>query len=1350
MLISIRDSLSDKTECEVRDFCSVYNVVRSDYLYRVVLSGNDADELRDDISNQIENISAVSNKKELPQDSCIFNIDYDLESYRNFAKENKVYNNYVKSIAENIVCQTDEKERVIMGVALYKFISEMGLKKYFVQGNNYTKLLLMISSKQINEYDAIIDKYLVKKDSLDRELEGIDFVNYENVESYKTNSVDIQNALLEKAVIQYECGTNIEWNHFYTYRKSFMPKLPGYEFDEQYYWSDYHRHAVDDLANEHFLDDFLSSFTEEETENEHIFSINLRSTAMFIDQHRIYQKEVLVGTFQVMLINKIAGQLYSRDFMIHELFYLQKIDPVKNQCLRVVIQKDGDIKEGKIMQKDDNGEWITKTVFNISLNKGSGSYKDSSNEEIVGEFVKPDYFYKKLSSSGLNLGSDYQIMNTIIKSNQRAIALLDETDLFPAILDSASQLMYLYRNSDNDLYMPYFFSSFEQWGSLEKVNRVEGNIISETEEELIAELDYYDDNHLVARFGDYHLKHVKNIEINSLDEIIGERAKLPDGTDLYQHTIRVTGTSLHDHVVYNRLTIPGAYFITQMMQFAEKELQIEQFELENINFYNAMVLEENELIKELIQIRQNANEYEIGICSHLNSNDVFIDNVKMTLSAGAHINTLVVEDSIDKENANGKYISGEDIIKIQWKIGLNLSDTFHWMEEVWIYENAILGKLSNSSFDLLQGNYGTPPGLIDTAVQILGLYKNVNQQDEGAYIPLTINKIIQYQKIANKLNCMVYNIREAGELLSADIIYYNPEDSKKVLEFKEITLIKADRKKLGSVKVNNSLISEQEWAEKQIDKLTDLKYSNALEIRLGIINKKVIITKYQTNDSKWNIVSKILFDLEDDSWENAILEELKDKQQIVVLSDSSECISLVDKKAEDINRISKLITNYYFGVLKLIQKINISDDVLCFVTNQVYTTEVAKMNIIASIVWGLVRSLQLELADQNVIVYDSDISSVNRIERINQLIMSKILQAKEYDGIVKIPKITKSIVENESESPITISEDKSYAVIGGFGALGLETCKRMVNEGARRLIVIGRSDLAHNKEKMDQLYSMSKDLSIEYHQLDISRSSEKSRLISILSKEKNVGGIVYAVGVVKDKIYSNYTDEDIQAVYESKINGVVTLFEALEDIDFDFCACYSSIVSTMGAAGQSVYGAANSFIDSLCNYMRQKGKNIFSIQWGPWDEIGMFSKLDDISVKRYELRNIFAMKAEEAMDAFILSLNRSKNQMILRQKRVKENTRIDIENNIKPFSKTIRKEEYSILEQLKKIVAESIGLNEVYKLKTDVSLMELGVDSLLMIEIRMKINKLFEVNISLDKFFEQMTIDKLNDIITNK
>lgn len=61
----------------------------------------------------------------------------------------------------------------------------------------------------------------------------------------------------------------------------------------------------------------------------------------------------------------------------------------------------------------------------------------------------------------------------------------------------------------------------------------------------------------------------------------------------------------------------------------------------------------------------------------------------------------------------------------------------------------------------------------------------------------------------------------------------------------------------------------------------------------------------------------------------------------------------------------------------------------------------------------------------------------------------------------------------------------------------------------------------------------------------------------------------------------------------------------LESIDCDFCVCYSSIVSIMGAAGQSVYGVANCFIDALCSYMNRNGKNTFSIQWGPWAEVGV-------------------------------------------------------------------------------------------------------------------------------------------------
>lgn len=1345
ILVSINNSLADKKRDEIQKFCSVYNLVRSDYIYRVVVCGADVEEFKNNIINKIEHISELSTKGEMSEKCCVFNIDYDLGAYKRFDENNEAYSSCVGEIKEKLSDISIEKEKIIMGIALYKYITKIGLKKYSIVGDNYTKFLLLLSTKNINEYDYYVKRYLEKEQSLIKELDEFICDNYICSVLEMKGDNDIHEILLEKAAKQYEHQANIKWECFYSVQSNNMPVLPGYEFDEQYYWSDYHRHVENDLKENRFLDNFISYYKEEESENEHTFTIKLRKSADYIEQHRIYQKEVLIGTFQVMLINEIAEQIFGHDFAISELFYMQKINPSKEHTLRVVIQKNDN--EGKIIEQDNNGEWITKTIFNISLKKGSRDNKVDTTE-IVGEFIEKDDFYNKLSCGGLNLGSDYQIMNTIVKSNQCSIALLDKADLIPAVLDSASQLLYLYRDSENDLYMPYYFSSFEQWESIENVNRVEEKIINKTEDELVAELTYYDDDRLIARFDNYHLKLVEKEKVNILDSILGERAKMPDGTDLYQYIIKVTGTSLHDHVVYNQLTIPGAYFITQIMQFAEKEFQHEQFEISNISFYNAMVLEENMLVKEIIQIEQKLNDYEVSICSRNINSDVFVDNVKMTLNDRDEINIPVLEEIIESDKVNGKCISGDEIVKIQWKIGLNLSDTFHWMEEAWIYENSVFAKLSNNSFDVLQSNYGTAPGLIDTAVQILGLYKNVNQETEGAYIPLTINKIIQYQKLKNKLCCAVYNIKEVGELLTADIVYYNPIDNKKVLEFQEISLIKADRSKLVNANSNDTLIVEQEWVETSIDEIVSIQYSNALEIRLGILNEKVIITKYQVNRNEWNIYEKMIFDLEEDSWLEIVLDEISNNKKIIVLSDSSEYISVVEKKAEEVNRICKTITDFYFTVLKQVQRVNIPENVLCFATNQVYAREFEKVNIGASLIWGLVCSLQIELADQNIILYDSDKNSCIRVDSINKCAKNEISQIVDYDGIIKVPRIANPTYDMGPNSVIKFSREKSYIVIGGFGALGLETCKRMVNEGARRLIIIGRSDLEQKKEEINSLYKTNKDLSIEYHQLDISNSSEESRLLEILQNEKVVGGIVYAAGVVRDKIYSNYTDEDIQAVYKSKINGVITLFNVLENIKFDFCACYSSIVSTVGAAGQSVYGAANSFIDSLCNYMNRKGKNIFSIQWGPWAGIGMFSKVDKIAVKRYEARNIFAMNSKEAMDAFLLSLKRNKNQMILRQK--KKNKDVIIKKN--KYSSSIHKKsrEQSVKGQIKEIVANAIGLNDVNQLKSDAGLMDIGIDSLLMIEIRMKINKFFNVNISLDKFFENITIDKLNVIINEK
>lgn len=1344
LLVSISDFIQEKNEKEIYELFKLYNLVRSDYENRVVIRGASKQEFCIDLKNKIDSISKEEVEKEM-QDTCILcNFRDSLETFKQLEIDNTTYHLFVEMLKEKVSSETNEKERILMGIAFCKFVSQIGLKKYKIAGDNQIKFQVMLASKDSAEYDKIIEQYLNKDATLMEELEKYKSETYIYSECDETAGQSLQEVLLEKAASQYEAGAKIQWECFYSINKITIPYLPGYEFDEWYYWVDYQRHTIDDLNKTEVLGEYLSFLNEDKSDNKYAYTFKLRTTSNLVQQHRIYQQQVLVGMFQVMFIQEIAKYLWGDWIAIHELFFVQKIEPEADHLLKVVIAKDSQQKEGSILEQNENGEWITKTIFTISSNGSVVHVTDSDDTQLDGEFIEEQRFYNLVSRSGLSLGNDYKIMKAIIRSNQNAIALLERTDLYPAILDGASQLLYLHREQENDLYMPYYFSAFEQWESLEKINRIEEKVLAKRADELIAELTYYADNRLVARCSNYHLRRIEKKDVYSLEHIIGKNAMLPDGTTLYQYTIRVTGTSLNDHVVYNRLTIPGAYFISQIMQFAENKFEQEAFEISNINFYNAMVLEENMLIKEIVQIKTIREGYDVKICSAQSGQEKFLDNAKMVVNRKVDLEIPFFDGENREGMTNKQHLSGEEIVEIQWKIGLHLSDTFHWIKEAWVSDKGIFAELTNEAFEILQDNYGTPPGLIDTSVQILGLLKNVNQEEVGAYIPMTINRIVQYQKLKKHLYCSVFNVKDNSSILTGDIIYYNPEDNRKVLEFQGMTLIKADRRKFGSIKANEGLIAEEEWTDYHfIEANEGMTYKNALEVRLGIFHRKIIVTTYLIEGTEWHIKDKMISNWEDESdWELPILEHINTQEPLLVIfSDSSEDASLLQMNVEEVNSVSKFLTDYYLNVLKLLQKVDLSKKALCFATNQVYSEKAHTMNIFGSIVWGLVRSIQLELEDEKILLFDSDSHSRHMLKTIEKCAKNNITQSISYNGAMKVPDIVKPMINEAMFSTYTFTPEKTYVVIGGFGALGLETCKCMVTAGAKKVIVIGRSSLEQKKREYDLLLQISDDLCVTYHQIDMAENWAEEKLTAILSKENSIGGIIYAAGVVKDKIFTNYTEEDIQAVYKSKINGMVALANALESVDFDFCVCFSSIISIMGAVGQSVYGAANSFIDSLCSFKRKQGKNIFTIQWGPWAEIGMFSKIDKIGVKRYENRNIYAMHAKEALNAFLISLNKGTNQMIVNQKENKKEVAFEkAEIGLNDDNNN-----QSVKEKIKEIIAKAIGLENANQIDDNQNLMDLGIDSLLMIEIRMKINKCFNANFSLEEFFDKMTIEKLRE-----
>ena len=350
----------------------------------------------------------------------------------------------------------------------------------------------------------------------------------------------------------------------------------------------------------------------------------------------------------------------------------------------------------------------------------------------------------------------------------------------------------------------------------------------------------------------------------------------------------------------------------------------------------------------------------------------------------------------------------------------------------------------------------------------------------------------------------------------------------------------------------------------------------------------------------------------------------------------------------------------------------------------------------------------------------------------------------------------------------------TYLVTGGWSGFGLETARWLLSQGARSLAILGRrgptgEDAERFREECQALGA-----NIFCEPCDVTnRLALSSALEKIRRTMAPLSGVFHAATVIEDALIVNLDVSKAVAVLAPKITAAALLDELTRKDPLDHFVLYSSATTFFGNPGQAAYVAANTALEELSASRRQAGKPSTCISWGPIGDTGYLSRhvqIKDALVARtggQPLESADALKflgqtltngisqvawldmEWGAMSRFLSSSTGPRFSM-LRHLRSSSNAAGEGSTDLRRELELLEPAE--LLETLKGLLKEEIGnILRVApdKLDENRSLLEVGMDSLMGVELMSSLENNLGISIPIMALSEGPTISRLAERLSH-
>lgn len=371
-----------------------------------------------------------------------------------------------------------------------------------------------------------------------------------------------------------------------------------------------------------------------------------------------------------------------------------------------------------------------------------------------------------------------------------------------------------------------------------------------------------------------------------------------------------------------------------------------------------------------------------------------------------------------------------------------------------------------------------------------------------------------------------------------------------------------------------------------------------------------------------------------------------------------------------------------------------------------------------------------------------------------------VLDAGEHATVLATPRETK----------VTMPSDATFIVAGGRSGIGLEIGKNLVSRGAKHIVLLSRRAVSSEEESKVSDMFQDREVEVRILSCDITnKESIRTVLLGALQTMPPVRGVIQSTLVLRNRLITKMDSVDFAACTAPKTEGTQNLLQALGTHPLQLFVMLSSVVGgALGSFGEANYAAANTYLNYLANTDSNSNIRFVAVCPGIVEDAGVLAG-DEQRMKLLQRQGFLNMTVGDVIALVNYSLSDEairngsneivsgfNHQSLARNQRLDKNplfshlpltTTTSLGNSPGKVSEVINIVNASTQGEAELVISQAIAkrlqtlvAHNEDDIDTSRRVGDLGVDSLVLVELKNWISHTFQVRVQNNEIYDSPSI----------